>query len=278
MAKIKITCDSASDLPKALAERYRIGVLPLNVRIGSSAQKDQLDTSVRELYAYSQETGRLPDIAPISQETYRSYFQDLLNQDFQVLHISVSSKISDCYRNACAAAEGLPNVCIIDSQSISAGAAQLALLASELASADYLLEDLERSLNHLKEHLKTSFLLKSSMLLKRKGKRKTWLPAETIFHMHPYFSLKKGWLHFEKPFRGESAISSYLQKTLENRRDIQTDRIIVTYSGLSQPVLDKVTESLRKLQPFEQILMIPASSAVTCRCGPGSLGLAYLTI
>lgn len=281
MAKIKITCDSASDLPKALSQRYKIDVLPLGVTLGTEKRMDRVDVDAGELYAYSRKTGKLPSISPIAPEVYRKFFQSYLEQGYQVLHVSLSGHISDCYRNACIAAEDLPDVSVVDSSSLSAGAGQLAVLAAELADADYLGPEIANALNEMKKHLNVSFLLQSSAFFKKSGKSRKFSPAgEMLLHLKPEFSVRNGIFHMEKPLRGdlESTILNYVRRCLEGKTNIQPDRVFVTYSQVPQSILDKVTELLQKLQPFEQVVTVPASSAVSCRCGPGSLGLSFMTV
>ena len=280
MANIKITCDSACDLPQALAQRYQITVLPLEVDLGQQRRRDQLDVSAQELYRYSDSTGKLPGICPVSREQYLKCFQSLLSQGYQVLHISLSSGISRCYENAASAARGLKDVKVVDSQSISVGIGQLALLASELKSADYRLEELSEALNEMKHHMEVSCVLQSSELLHRSGSRGgIHAFGEKLLKLKPELSLKDGLIRYGRPFRGdlEDSILCYVRRSLEGRKNIQTDRILLTYSGVPQSIIREVKNLLQQLQHFDQVLELPAASAVSCRCGPGSLGLAFMT-
>ena len=281
MARIKITCDTACDLPRDLSRRYRIDLLPLGVRLGSEHRHDRLDVNSRELYAYTEKTGRLPGISPISPRDFRDSFQAYLSQGYQIVHISLSSQLSLCYRNACIAAEDLDGVYVVDSQSISTGAGQLAMLGAELASADYEAKEIAQALNDMKKHMDVSFVLQSPRYLHRKGKRGGFSDYLTrLFHLRPEIEVSQGAVHLGKPFRGnmEDTILSYVKTRLSGRHNIQTDRIFITYSGVPQTIVDKAAELLQQIQPFDQVLTVPASSAVSCRCGPGSLGLAFMTI
>ena len=280
MPRIKITCDSACDLPKDISGRYRIQLLPMGVGLGSENRHDRMDVNSQELYDYTEKTGQLPGISPISQEAFRKCFTHYLSQGYQIVHISLSSQLSQCYRNACAAARDLDGVYIIDSESISAGTGHLAMLATELASADYRADEIADTLNEMKKHLDVSFVLQSPNYLHRKGKTGGLSAAfARLFRFRPEIMLSRGAIRMGKPFRGdmENSILSYVNSRLSGKHNIQTDRIFVTYSGISQATLQKVTGLLEQLHPFEQILAVPISSAVSCRCGPGSLGLAFMT-
>ena len=248
--------------------------------MGADFRRDQVDVDAGELYDYSKKTGVLPEISAVSPEDYRRCFEKYTKAGFEVLHVSLSSQLSECYHNACQAAEQLEGVYVVDSQSVSTGTGQLAMLAAELASADYLAAEIRDALNEMKQKLDVSFVLQDSDYLHRQGKS-GGLAARSarLLKLKPEIILEKGSIHHGKPFRGdmESSILEYVKSRLSGRRNIQTDRIFVTYSGVPQASIDKVTALLRQLQPFEQILEIPAASVVSCRCGPGRLGLAFMT-
>lgn len=277
---IQITCDSACELPSSLARRYGIAEIPLRVTMGSESRLDKINIGAEEIYAYAGTSGSLPGIVPVSEETYEDCFRKYRDQGNQVLHISLSGKLSHCYEHAKAAAKKFENVSVIDSESISIGAGDLTLLAAELAGADYRLEELTSAINEMKRKMEASCLLQSSSMLKT-GRRQGGFRAcaEAFANWKPEISMRSGKIRHRKYFQGnmDQSIRDYLRSCLEGRSNIQTDRILLTHSGLSGDLLSQVRQLLLQLQPFEEILEVPASSVVSCRCGPGSLGLAYMT-
>ena len=280
MAKIKITCDSACDLPRVLAERYRIQMLPMPVHLGEELHLDQIDVNCREACEHTEKTGLLPVISPVSPEAYRKAFLEYTAQGWEVIHISLSGAMSSCCCHAQAAARGLGNIHVVDSRSLSIGAGQLALLGAELAGADYRASEIVKALNALRDQLQTSFVLQQSQYLRR-GSKPGGLSAfcDRLMHIKPQLILQKGLCHRGRPFRGdmEASILSYVRSSLEGRKNIQTDRIFLTYSQVPNSLLQKVRSLLLTLQPFEEILEAPAGSVIAQRGGPGCLGLSYLT-
>ena len=57
--KIKIITDSTADLSPELLEKYDIAVVPLYVVMGDKTQKDGLEVSPEDIYAYVEKTGKL---------------------------------------------------------------------------------------------------------------------------------------------------------------------------------------------------------------------------
>ena len=136
-------------------------------------------------------------------------------------------------------------------------------------------------MNEMKKHLDVSCVLQSSDFLHRMGKRGGFTAlGENFLKLKPELKLKNGNLRRGKTFRGdmEEAILSYVSSCLGERRNIQTDRLFITYSQVPAAILGKVREIVGQIQPFDEILEIPDPCAVSCRCGPGSLGLAFMTL
>lgn len=280
MAKIKITCDSAADLPQDLVSRYRIDALPLPIRMGGELRRDRVDVDADEAFAYTSQTGQLPAIAAVPDSLYREAFLRYLEEGYEVIHVSLSSGVSHCYQNAVDAVKGLSGVHIVDSCSVSTGVGQLAVLAAELAGAEYRPKEIVDALNEMKQKLEVSFLVQAPEYL-RKGCKMGGLAAfgDKLLKLKPEIVLRRGMIHRGTPLHGdqEQSILSYVDRALRGRKNIQTDRIFITYSQVPQATLDKVKALLKQLQPFEEILEAPASSVVSGRWGPGCLGLSYLT-
>ena len=279
MADIKITCDSASDLPQVLLNRYRIDVLPLGVQLGTDFRYDRVNIDNGELFDYAQDSGEIPKICPVSVENYRRCFEHYTKDGSEVVHVSLSGALSGCYRNACIAAQQTGGVHIVNSESASTGLGQLTLLAAELANADYLPGEIIAALDEMKKRLDVSFVLQNPEYL-HCGEARGQLAAlgSRLFRLHPQILLANGAIHHGRAFRGdmERSILDYVRSRIDIGPHIQTDRIFVTHSCVPRSILDKVFALLRQLQPFEEIWEAPAASAVSFRCGPGCLGLSFL--
>ena len=67
--KIKIITDSTADLSPELLEKYDIAVVPLYVVMGDKTQKDGLEVSPEDIYAYVEKTGKLPSTSAPNSST-----------------------------------------------------------------------------------------------------------------------------------------------------------------------------------------------------------------
>ncbi len=279
MAKIKVTCDSTCDLTKELYNNYHIDVLPLGICLGDDLRFDGVDVTAQELYDYAQKTGTLPKTSAISVGVYADCFQKYIDEGCQIIHISLSSDISSCYQNACIAASQFPgDVFVVDSKSLSSGSGHLALLAVELAAADYRAQEIYDALNDMKSRIDVSFVLQTLDYL-HKGGRCSGIAAfgANALRLRPEIVVGDGKMHVGKKFRGdmEKSIMAYVRARLANQDNIQLDRIFVTHSGVPAELVAKVMQLVRELQPFEQVIETKAGSTISSHCGPRCLGLAF---
>lgn len=278
MPKIKITCDSTCDLSPELYDRYRIAVIPLCVSLGARLCRDGVDVQPKELFAYVEETGKLPTTSAISVGEYADFFRPFVNEGYEVVHINLSSELSSSHQNACIAATELGNVWVVDSRSLSTGSGHLVILAAELASAGYRGTEIAKALNDMKESLDVSFILQTLDYL-HKGGRCSGLArfGANLLKLRPEIVMENGTLHVGKMYRGsmEKSILDYVRGRLENADHISYDRIFVTHSGVPADIVQKVIKLVKELRPFEEVIETTAGSTISCHCGPNCLGVLF---
>ena len=117
---IHIIADSTLDLDLDLPHLYNIEVLPLTVTMKDRQYKDGLEIDTQQLFDYVKDFGELPVTSAVSTEEFIRAFQ---GQD-EIIYISISSKLSECYKNATEAVKQLGaenRVHVIDSLNITTG-------------------------------------------------------------------------------------------------------------------------------------------------------------
>ena len=278
MPKIKITCDSTCDLSSELCERYHISVIPMCVALGERICRDGVDVKPEELYAYVEETGKLPTTAAISVGEYGDFFRSFVETGYEVVHISLSSELSSSHQNACIAGEELGSVFVVDSRSLSTGSGHLVILGAELASAGYDGAYIAKALDEMKGNLDVSFVLQTLDYL-HKGGRCSGVArfGANMLKLRPEIVMGNGKLHVGKKYRGsmEKTILDYVRERLENAGRISYDRIFVTHSGVPREIVDKVIALVKELRPFEEVIETVAGSTISCHCGPNCLGVLF---
>ncbi len=279
--KVKISADSTCDLPKLLAEKYDIGIVPLYIVKGSTALKDGLEICGEDIYAHVESTGELCSTAAVSVADYMEFFSRLREDCDALIHFHIASGMSCCYQNACIAASEIGNVYPIDSTTLSTGISLLAMKAAELADEGMAAEDIVKEVEEMRGKLEVSFVVDTLEYLK-KGGRCSALAAlgANLLSLRPCIELKDGAMGVGKKYRGHTdrCFLQYIKERLEGRDDIDTKRIFITDSGagkLNDELRARLKEEVLKYQSFEEVHFAGAGGTICCHCGPGAMGIIF---
>lgn len=279
MSKIMITCDSTADLTKELYEQFEATVVPMGVNLGDEFRRDGLNITISDIFEYVAASGQLPKTSAVSVGEYDDVFRPLVEQGYEVIHVSLSSSLSSSHQNACLAAEELGSVYVVDSKSLSTGIGHLVLLGRELAASGMSAAEVAAALEQLREKLDVSFVLQTLEYL-HKGGRCSGVAAfgANLMKLRPEIEVVGGKMQVGRKYRGnmEKTVLAYIRGRLEGREDIRLDRIFITHSGCPQEIVEKAEALVRELHPFQEVIVTTAGSTITSHCGPDCLGVLFL--
>ena len=275
---IQITADSTCDLTAELVKKHGIIITSLAVNCGSESYRDGADITPDVLYEKIAASGQLASTAAVNTQEYSDVFSAALRDHDAVIHFTISSAMSACYQNACAAAKELENVWIVDSRNLSTGIAHLVLDACEMASEGTAAAEIFKELELRKEKLDVSFVVDTLEYL-RKGGRCTAVAAigANLLKLHPCIFVKDGEMGVGKKYRGKltDCLTAYVKDRLADPNTIDTRRIFITDSGIDESIRTSVEKEVRKLVPFDEIIHTRAGCTVSSHCGPGTLGILF---
>lgn len=279
MSKIMITCDSTADLTKELYAKYEATVVPMGVNLGDEFRRDGLNITISDIFEYVAASGQLPKTSAVSVGEYDDVFRPLVEQGYEIVHVSLSSSLSSSHQNARLAAEELGNVYVVDSKSLSTGIGHLVLLGRELAASGMTASEVAAALEELREKLDVSFVLQTLEYL-HKGGRCSGVAAfgANLMKLRPEIEVVGGKMQVGRKYRGnmEKTVLAYIRGRLEGREDIRLDRIFITHSGCPQEIVEKAEALVRELHPFQEVIVTTAGSTITSHCGPDCLGVLFL--
>ena len=278
--KIKLTSDSTCDLSRTQIEKYDIEILPLSVGMGGKDYRDGVDIVPADIYRHVESGGDLPKTAAINMAQYADVWSRFTKDYDAIIHFDISSEFSCCYQNAGLAAEEFDNVYVIDSRNLSTGHGLLVLKAAELAESGMDAAEIVRILKETVDKVDASFILDQLEYLK-KGGRCSSLAAlgANLLKLKPCIEVKNGKMGVAKKYRGaySKCLQEYVADRLKDRTDLDLHRVFVTHSGMEDALVNQAVEAVKALQPFEEICVTTAGCTVSSHCGPGTLGVLFLT-
>ena len=278
--KIKITADSTCDLSPELLERYQITQTPLSVIKDGKAYLDGVEIIPSDIFQHVDNGGALCSTAAVNTEDYRKVFSALSAQYDAVIHISLGSLFSACYQNASIAASAFPNVYVVDSQNLSTGQGLLAIEAAELAAGGMSALEICSTLNAMRQRVHASFIM-DRLDYMQKGGRCSSVTAlgGRLLRIKPCIAVQDGAMKMVEKYRGrfEKAVENYVKDSLKDRKDLCLKHVFITHTPVEGEAVEAARETIRKYADFAEIHETNAGCTVSCHCGPGTLGVLFVT-
>ncbi len=277
MRKVKIVTDSTSDLSYGSLEQRGIERVPLHIILGDESYPDDKSLKSADLFRYADETGTLPKSAAVNVFEFEEIFKKLLDEDYDILFLGISSKLSCTMQNAQIAAEklGKERFSVVDSLSLSTGVGLQVLEASDLAMQGAGLEEITRHVLEIRPKVQASFVVDTLKYLYMGGRcsRLASIVGSRL-KIKPKLELMNGEIVPGVKFRGKDYIKKYYDQMMERVNEIDPKRVFVTHC-LSESAED-VKAMLETEHGFKNVEITVASPTISTHCGPGTLGILFL--
>ena len=276
-ASVIITSTSMCDLPDSMIQKLNIPILPFMIRTEEGLFKDGVQMGADEMMRYLN-AGKNAESVPPNEATYTEFFASNLRHAHHLIHISLTTSMSDDYYKATEAAKSFDNVTVINSGSISSATGLLVLIAHKLAQMNLSAEEIMRELETVKERLKCSFIIDTTEFMAKKGlvSRKVDRMARNL-NLHPCLRVKNdktgiGGIWFGERMR---AYKKYIAKAFPVDVIPDQEIVFVTFVDVPLETLAWIKEEISRYAYFENVVFKQASAAISTNCGPGAFGILY---
>ena len=277
--KIKIISDSTCDLSHELIQKHNIAIVPLIVMKNDEEFLDGATITPAEIFAHVAAGGSLCSTAARSVGVYQDEFAKYAEEYDGIIHINIGSGFSSSYQNAFLAAQEFDNVRVIDSQNLSTGQGLVVLKACELAESATSLDELADALREFTTHVEASFLVDKLDYLVKGGRCSSAAAlGANLLNLKPCIEVKNGKMAVGKKYRGNYAkcLANYVKDRLDGREDLDSGKIFITQTIVSDEAYAAVKEAVNTYGSFETVYETTAGCTVSCHCGPGTLGVLFV--
>lgn len=280
---VKIISDSTCDLSQELLEQYDVSVLPLHVILGENEYHDGEDITPDEIYKWSDKMKATPQTSAPSLTEAAEMLTTYVDEGREVVYFCISELMSlsgHIMRLAAEEIDAENMVHVIDSGNLSTGIGLLVIEAAIMAKDGKSAQEIVARMEELKPYVRSSFVVDTLIYLNRGG-RCTSLAAMAggLLKFHPRIAVVDGKMEAGKKYRGKmsNVILSYVKDMEDELRAAKKDRVFITHSGCDGEVVRKVQEYLSNLRIFKDIMVARAGSVVSSHCGPGTLGVMFIS-
>lgn len=282
MNKVIITTDSTADLSQDILNNRGIQTIPLYVRFGDETYKDGVEIQTELLYEKVSELGYLPKTQAASPGDFEVFFKKYLDLGYDIVHISIGSKISATYQSAVIAKDLLEaeNIYIVDSKNLSSGIGLLVLKASDLKEQGLSASEIYNSINKLVPQVSSQFAIKTLDYL-HKGGRASGLTAfvGSVLQIKPIIKVIDGKLEVYKKSVGKMkrALDLMIDDLVKVKEKIDKHYVFITHS-IADDSFNYIKEQLTDKIEVKQIIEGHAGCVISSHCGKGTIGILYIEI
>ena len=190
-----------------------------------------------------------------------------------------ASEFSSSYQNAYLAASEFDNVRVIDSRNLSTGQGLVVLAACDMRENCTDLDKLCADLADLTGRVEASFVLDQLAYMVKGGRCSSAAAlGANLLNLKPCIEVKDGKMSVVKKYRGNysKCLANYVKDRLSNRDDLDTKRLFVTRTPVSDESYAAVMEAVGQYSNFQEVYQTEAGCTVSCHCGPGTLGVLFI--
>lgn len=273
---LRIVTDSSCDLPQALVDQHRIGVVPLTIRFGDQEFVDRDELSPADFWARCAASDTLPETAAPAPGQFEAVYRQFANEGATgIVVVNLSGELSATIQSAELAARAVADtvpVRIIDSRSVTLGVGSMVLSAARLAESGASLDEVEAHVNSLVGRTKVFGALDTLENLKKGGRiGNARALLATALSIKPIIEVVDGAVEQAGKQRTRSkALRFLVDKVAEHAADIE--ELSVLHADCSD--VDRFVDSLREHYPGD-IVVGDIGPVIGTHAGRGTIGVAF---
>jgi DegV family protein with EDD domain len=281
----KIIGDSCLDLTGEMKKDSRFQMIPLTLQVGNTHVVDDETFDQRSFIRLVNECPECPKTACPSPEMFQKAYEEA---DADVVFvITLSSHLSGSHNSAILAKKlyeeeleehrelKAKKICVIDSESASAGELDIALMLKSLCEAGLEFDEIVEKISAFRDGMKTYFVLESLDTLRKNG-RLSGLQAffATALNIKPVMSAVKGVIVKLDQARGiNKGLQRMCDLAVKNAGDTSGKRAVICHVNNPERA-EYVKAELMKRAAFQEIVITEAAGVSTVYANDGGIVMA----
>jgi DegV family protein with EDD domain len=281
MPKVAIVTDSTVNLPLELMTQYAITWLPLVLVWDNKTYRDLIDIQPVQFYERLAKSKTIPSTSQPSPEDFKTIFDQLLGQGFEVLAILISSKLSGTVQSALQAKESLPAgapVEVFDSNTVSVAMGFQVLVAARAAQKGASLSECLELAQKASQHSGVIFVVDTLEFLHRGGRIGGGARfLGTALNLKPILEVTGGKIEAIERVRTQRKAFTRLLELIGERVAGQKPVRLGILDANAPESARFLREQVEQIFHPEEIIMGTVSPVIGTHAGPGTVGIAFLT-
>ncbi len=272
---IRVVTDSASTLPRELAEELNIDIVPISMTLDDETMDDGT-IPPNDLYR-RMEGGAVARTSQPSPGRFAEAYERLRGLASSVISVHITSQHSGTCQTAALAASSFPDmdIEIVDSRSISIGTGYMVIRAAQMALEGKTKEDILAALQDMKDRIYLFATVSTVRYLQRSG-RLGWATGAlaAALDIKPIMAVRDGTLGLVGKVRTRRrSLDTLIQNTMQSLKDAHEERVLsVIHAGALEDA-KRVKEQLEEAIGEKVAFLLDAPTVLGVHGGPGLLGI-----
>jgi DegV family protein with EDD domain len=282
MSKIAIVTDSTANIPPELIKNYPVFIAPLQVIWDEKSYLDGIDIKPADFYNRLSHSTTIPSTSQVTPANFMTLYEDLIREDYQIISIHISQKLSGTLDSATQAKDQFPGARIelFDSATTSMSMGFQVLAVARAASLGASLDECLAVARKAREHTGVFFMASTLEFLHRGGRiggAARFLG--TALDLKPIMEVRDGRIEAVERVRSiNKAIDRMVElavRRIESRSPIRLSAIHANDPDSAAILLEKVRARFTITEVSETIIS-EISPVLGTHTGPGTVGIAFM--
>ena len=274
-----LSTDSTANLPKEMYAQLNISMVPMKIILDGNTYDDLSESLPIEEYYGKMREGKIPSTAQINEFDAREYFEKLLEQKQDILHIGFSTSLSGSTNTLRRVAEELNathenKIIVVDSLNASCGEGMLVLYANELIKQGKSIEEVAKLVEEKVPHSKSYFTVEQLKYLVKGGRVGKFSGIiGTILNVKPVLTVdEQGRLvSYKKIISRRKSIAEMIEIVVSQ---ISKDSKVMIAHAMCLSDAEDFANKLKEKIEVETIIT-DLTQVIGCHTGPGLLAVFF---
>lgn len=281
MKKVAIVTDSTSYIPKELLEQYSVMVVPQVLIWGDNTYEDGVDIQPGEFYQRLATAKTMPTTSQVSVPNMRKAFSGLLEQDYEVLGIFLSAKLSGTMQSAIQGRElletGKEHVELVDSNTTAMALGFQVLTVARAAAQGASLSECKALAEKVRAHTGVYFVVDTLEFLHRGGRiGGAQRLLGTALNLKPLLTVQDGKVEAVERIRTKAKAIERLIEIVNEQTAGKSPVHVATLHANAETEAKEILNRVSSLTNATESVFTSVSPVVGTHTGPGTVGIAYM--
>ena len=279
LKRICIVADSVCDLPKETIEKFDIHIVPIYIKFGDVVYRDGLDITPHDVYHKLRDEGMVASTSSPSPGDFLQVFQNIADKFETILTITLSSKLTAVFQNACIARNLLPkkDIRVFDSSLASIAEGFLIREAAKAIKKGMKIDEIIVLLEKIKEKIRIFATIDVLKYLYRSGR----VPAlkamlGSTLKIKPILTMHNGDVKILAKIISRSASINYICKQVIDLFKNQVPIRIAIIHALCEDIAQELKKRLEKSINCVETIITEVTPVIGAYVGPGLIGIIAL--